>query len=69
MRRAQVLEFDLQRQLAPLMKEYTPLPSIYYPTFINANQEERADNVIPGSSKQAHLEQVRLLCSVDLSAF
>ncbi|GAA6013649.1 hypothetical protein JCM10207_004802 [Rhodosporidiobolus poonsookiae] len=59
MRRAQVLEYDLQRQLAPLMAEYKPLPSIYYPTFINANQEERADNVIPGHDKQAHLEQVR----------
>ncbi|BGP18732.1 Myo-inositol-1-phosphate synthase [Rhodosporidiobolus nylandii] len=59
MRRAQVLEYDLQRQLAPLMAEYKPLPSIYYPTFINANQEDRADNVIPGANKQAHLEQVR----------
>ncbi|EMS18325.1 inositol-3-phosphate synthase [Rhodotorula toruloides NP11] len=59
MRRAKVLEYDLQRQLAPLMAEYKPLPSIYYPTFINANQEDRADNVIPGSDKQAHLEQIR----------
>ncbi|BGP57290.1 hypothetical protein JCM8202_002867 [Rhodotorula sphaerocarpa] len=59
MRRAKVLEYDLQRQLAPLMAEYKPLPSIYYPTFINANQGERADNVIPGQDKQAHLDQVR----------
>ncbi|GAA5991192.1 hypothetical protein JCM5350_008234, partial [Sporobolomyces pararoseus] len=59
MRRACVLDYDLQRQLVPLMKEYKPLPSIYYPTFINANQEERADNVIPGASKQSHLEQIR----------
>lgn len=59
MRRAKVLEYDLQRQLAPLMAEYKPLPSIYYPTFINANQEDRADNVIPGSDKHAHLEQIR----------
>ncbi|GAA5859348.1 hypothetical protein JCM1840_004574 [Sporobolomyces johnsonii] len=59
MRRACVLDYDLQRQLAPLMKEYKPLPSIYYPTFINANQEDRADNVIPGTSKQAHLDHVR----------
>lgn len=36
MRRAKVLEWDLQRQLAPMMAEYKPLPSIYYPTFINA---------------------------------
>lgn len=59
MRRAKVLEYDLQRQLAPLMAEYKPLPSIYYPTFINANQGERANNVIPGQDKQAHLDQVR----------
>lgn len=59
MRRAKVLEYDLQRQLAPLMAEYKPLPSIYYPTFINANQGERADNVLPGQDKHAHLEQVR----------
>ncbi|GAA5980040.1 hypothetical protein JCM11641_008270 [Rhodosporidiobolus odoratus] len=59
MRRAKVLEYDLQRQLAPLMAEYKPLPSIYYPTFINANQEDRADNVMPGNDKQAHLDQVR----------
>ena len=26
-----------------------PLPSIYYPDFIAANQEDRADNVLPGS--------------------
>jgi len=58
-RRAKVLEYDLQRQLEPYLKEYKPLPSIYYPTFINANQEERADNVIPGADKQAHLDQVR----------
>mgnify|MGYP002477658476 CR=1 FL=1 len=56
-RRAKVLEYDLQRE--PYLKEYKPLPSIYYPTFINANQEERADNVIPGADKQAHLDQVR----------
>ncbi|GAA5897032.1 inositol-3-phosphate synthase INO1 [Sporobolomyces salmoneus] len=59
MRRACVLDYDLQRQLVPLMSSYKPLPSIYYPTFINANQEERADNVIPGQSKQTHLEQIR----------
>ncbi|GJN92317.1 hypothetical protein Rhopal_005347-T1 [Rhodotorula paludigena] len=58
-RRAKVLEYDLQRQLQPLLAEYKPLPSIYYPTFINANQEERADNVIPGHDKQQHLEHVR----------
>lgn len=59
MRRAKVLEWDLQRQLAPQMADMKPLPSIYYPTFINANQSERADNLIPGEDKQAHLEHIR----------
>jgi myo-inositol-1-phosphate synthase len=60
MERAQVLDYDLQRQVAPYLEKMgKPLPSIYYPDFIAANQEARADNVIPGNDKQAHLEQVR----------
>lgn len=60
MQRAQVLDYDLQRQVAPHMAALgKPLPSIYYPDFIAANQEERADNVIPGTDKQAHLERLR----------
>jgi len=35
-----------------------PLPSIYNPDFIAANQVERADNTIPGT-KQQQLEQIR----------
>ncbi|KAI0753385.1 Myo-inositol-1-phosphate synthase [Daedaleopsis nitida] len=60
MKRAQVLDWDLQRQVMPHMAELgSPLPSIYYPDFIAANQEARADNVIPGTDKQAHLEHLR----------
>lgn len=59
MKRAKVLDYDLQRQLEPLMAEYTPLPSVYYPEFIAANQSARADNVIPGTEKLAHVEQIR----------
>ncbi len=60
MKRAQVLDWDLQRQVMPHMAELgSPLPSIYYPDFIAANQEARADNVIPGTDKQAHLEHIR----------
>ncbi|KAJ1919422.1 Myo-inositol-1-phosphate synthase [Mycoemilia scoparia] len=58
MRRAQVLPYDLQRQVYDKMQQFKPLPSIYYPDFIAANQEERADNVLPGSS-QDHLDQIR----------
>lgn len=60
MDRAQVLDWDLQRQVSPLMAELgKPLPSIYYPDFIAANQEERADNLIPGADKAAHVERIR----------
>ena len=58
MERAQVLEPDLQRQVAPKLSAIVPLPSIYYPDFIAANQSERANNVMRGS-KQDNLEQVR----------
>ncbi|WFD23339.1 inositol-3-phosphate synthase [Malassezia equina] len=57
--RAKVLDYDLQRQLAPMMSDIKPLPSVYYPDFIASNQEERADNVIPGQDKKAHVEQLR----------
>jgi myo-inositol-1-phosphate synthase len=60
MARAKVLDWDLQRQVAPYMAQLgSPLPSIYYPDFIAANQEDRADNLIPGHDKQAHLEHIR----------
>lgn len=61
MERACVLDYDLQRKLVPQMKELVPLPSIYYPDFIAANQEDRANNVIMGGkgTKQEHLEHLR----------
>lgn len=57
--RAKVLDYDLQRQLVPLTQSMKPLPSVYYPDFIAANQGERADNVLAGNDKQAHLDQLR----------
>lgn len=60
MARGKVLEYDLQRQLAPYMKDMKPLPSIYYPDFIAANQEDRADNVIEGTKASwAHVEHIQ----------
>jgi myo-inositol-1-phosphate synthase len=58
MGRAKVLDYDLQRQLYPLMKDMKPLPSIYNETFIAANQGDRVDNVIPGSK----FEQMTKIC-------
>jgi len=60
MKRARVLDVDIQRQLATQMKEIKPFPSIYYPEFIAANQSERADNVLlPGGTRAQHLEALR----------
>ncbi|KAI9216219.1 hypothetical protein BC828DRAFT_393982 [Blastocladiella britannica] len=59
MDRAKVLEPDLRRQVRDAMRELKPLPSVYYPDFIASNQEERADHVLPGTDKRAHLEQLR----------
>jgi len=58
MQRAKVLEWDLQRQLIPYMKDMKPLPSIYIPDFIAANQKDRADNVLTGT-KQEMLDKIR----------
>ncbi|KAK4523742.1 hypothetical protein GAYE_SCF00G1638 [Galdieria yellowstonensis] len=59
MKRAQVFDYDLQRQLEPYMAKLKPMPSIYYEDFIAANQADRADNLIPGKDKKKHLEQIR----------
>ncbi|KAL3906048.1 MAG: hypothetical protein SGILL_009435 [Bacillariaceae sp.] len=58
MKRAKVLEYDLQKQLYPHMKDIVPLPSIYFPDFIAANQSDRADNVLSGS-KQEQMDHIR----------
>lgn len=60
MDRAAVLEPTLKTLVKEEMAAMRPLPSIYYPDFIAANQEERADNVIPGAKAcMAHVEQIR----------
>lgn len=57
MARAKVLDIDLQKQLRPLMEHMVPLPGIFDPDFIAANQGSRANHVIKGTKKQ-QLEQV-----------
>lgn len=59
MKRAEVLEYDLQVQLTPYMKNMVPLPAVYYEDFIALNQKERATNILAGNDKKQHLEQVR----------
>lgn len=58
MKRSKVLEYDLQQKLYPHMKEMMPLPSVYFPDFIAANQGERADNVLT-ATKQEQMETIR----------
>lgn len=60
MDRAAVFEPTLKQQVQKEMAEMKPLPSIYYPDFIAANQGERADNVLEGSkASMAHVEKLR----------
>ncbi|KAI0377267.1 myo-inositol-1-phosphate synthase [Hypomontagnella monticulosa] len=60
MDRAAVLEPTLKAQVKKEMAQMVPLPSIYYPDFIAANQEDRADNLIPGrKASTAHVEKIR----------
>ncbi|KAG9879195.1 myo-inositol-1-phosphate synthase, partial [Aureobasidium melanogenum] len=49
MDRAGVLEPTLKQMVRKEMAQMVPLPSIYYPDFIAANQESRADNILEGS--------------------
>lgn len=58
MKRSKVLDIDLQKQLYPHMKDIKPLPSVYFPDFIAANQGSRADNVLTGT-KQEQMEQIQ----------
>ncbi|KAI1171717.1 myo-inositol-1-phosphate synthase [Nemania sp. FL0916] len=60
MDRAAVLEPSLKDQVRNEMAAMVPLPSIYYPDFIAANQEDRANNLIPGSTAcMAHVDKIR----------
>lgn len=60
MDRAAVLEPTLKSLVTKEMAEMKPLPSIYYPDFIAANQEDRADNILKGSkASMAHVDKLR----------
>jgi myo-inositol-1-phosphate synthase len=58
MKRSKVLDYGLQQQLYPHMVQIKPLPSVYFPDFIAANQSDRADNVLTGT-KQEQMEQIQ----------
>jgi len=58
LKRAQVFEPMLQAKLRPHMEKMVPLPAPYYPDYIAANQESRANNIMKGTKKE-NLEQIR----------
>ena len=59
MRRGEVYDYDLQMKLYPYMENIVPMPGIYYQEWIAANQNNRADNILPGEDKWEHLETIR----------
>lgn len=60
MYRACVFDYALQEKLVPYMKNIKPMKSIYYPDFIAANQNERANNILAGNKAcLEHLNHIR----------
>ncbi|KAI6249939.1 Inositol-3-phosphate synthase 1-B [Erysiphe necator] len=60
MDRASVLEPSLKTAVREEMAKMVPLPSIYYPDFIAANQEDRANNCLKGNKAcNEHVEHIR----------
>ncbi|WPG98949.1 inositol-3-phosphate synthase [Acrodontium crateriforme] len=58
--RAKVLEPSLKSLVRKDLAAIKPLPSIYYPDFIAANQSDRADNVLEGTKAcNEHVERLR----------
>ncbi|XP_072750431.1 inositol-3-phosphate synthase 1-B isoform X6 [Anoplolepis gracilipes] len=58
MKRAKVLDVNLQVQLQPYMTHMRPRKSIYYHDFIASNQGKRANNIIIGT-KAEQLNKIR----------
>merc|ERR1711904_442636 len=59
MERAEVLDVDLQRKVAPFMSSMKPLPAIFDPSFVAENQVERATNILTGMTKRQQMEKIR----------
>lgn len=59
MEHARVLDYDLQRQLVPLMENMRPRKSFYQPDFIAANQEARGNNLMSQTHKKDVIDQIR----------
>jgi hypothetical protein len=66
--RAKVLDIDLQKQLKPYMESMVPLPGIYDPDFIAANQGSQANNVIKGTKKEQVDQIIKDIRYIDTDA-
>lgn len=62
MRRAKVLDVQLQRQLYPMMAQIRPRKALFDLNFVAANQLERADNILD-SDKLSKWQQVQQIIS------
>lgn len=58
LKRSAVFEPELQAKLKPHLAGMVPMAAPYYADYIAANQEARADNILPGTKKE-HVEQIR----------
>lgn len=58
MRRAEVLDYNLQQKVAPFMSSLKPRKAIFREDFIAPNQAQRADNILEGTSDE-QLKRVR----------
>lgn len=67
MKRAKVLDVNLQKQLYPLMKDIKPRRALFDLNFVAANQAERADNVLD-NAKLTKWQQVKLI-KADIEEF
>lgn len=56
MRRAKVLDVNLQDQVYDKLKLIKPRPSIFDPDFVAENQQDRADNVISGTRYEQYMQ-------------
>ncbi|KAL9934989.1 hypothetical protein V8E36_006065 [Tilletia maclaganii] len=55
MARTKVINHDLQNKIALQKATLKPLPTVCYRDFIAANQEERADDILPGTNDAAYV--------------
>lgn len=62
MKRAKVLDINLQDQLYTKLSQISPRPSIYFPDFIAANQFDRADNLIEGTKYEQFIKIREDIC-------